>query len=298
MSWRVAFFVGAVIGIVVLVMRRYVPESPRWLMIHEQEREAETVVDDIEYKASQGHPDKLAPATKKIKLVARKVTPFSEIWDAMVRQHRQRSILGFALMVSQAFFYNAILFTYGLVLLRYYNVAAEKLGLFLVPLALGNFLGPLLIGRLFDTLGRKLMISVTYIGSGLLLAITAWLFHAGVLTAFTQALCWSAIFFVASSAASAAYLTVSEIFPLEIRAMAISVFYAFGTLVGGVGGPALYGYIVGTGSRSLLFWGYILGAAVMIAGGCVEVFLGVNAERKSLEDIATPLACKGLNFYI
>lgn len=291
-SWRVAFFIGAVIGIVVLVMRRYVPESPRWLMIHEHEREAEEVVNEIERKASDGHPETLPPATKTIKLVARKSTPFSEIWEAMARQHRTRSVLGFALMVSQAFFYNAVLFTYGLVLLRYYNVPAENLGLFLVPLALGNFLGPLLIGRLFDTLGRKLMISVTYIGSGILLAITAWLFHLGVLTAGTQALCWSAIFFVASSAASAAYLTVSEIFPLEIRAMAISVFYAFGTLAGGVAGPALYGYIVGTGSRQLLVWGYLLGAAVMVAGGLTEVFLGVNAERKSLEDIARPLACK------
>jgi MFS family permease len=185
-----------------------------------------------------------------------------------------------------------VLFTYGLVLLRYYNVAADKVGLFLVPLALGNFVGPHIIGRFFDTLGRKVMISATYIGSGVLLALTAWLFHLGVLTATTQALCWSAIFFVASSAASAAYLTVSEVFPLEIRAMAISVFYAFGTLAGGVIGPALYGYIVGTGSRTLLFWGYLLGAVVMIAGGLTEVFLGVNAERKSLEDIAMPLACR------
>ncbi|HEX4750426.1 MAG TPA: MFS transporter [Bryobacteraceae bacterium] len=291
-SWRVAFFVGAAIGVVVLVMRRYVPESPRWLMIHEREREADAVVTEIEQKASNGHPETLPSADKTIKLLARKTTPFREIWDAMVHQHRRRSILGFALMVSQAFFYNAVLFTYGLVLLRYYHVPAEKLGLFLVPLALGNFVGPLLIGRLFDTLGRRLMISVTYIGSGLLLALTAWLFRIGVLTAVTQALCWSGIFFVASSAASAAYLTVSEVFPLEIRAMAISVFYAFGTLAGGVAGPALYGYIVGTNSRPLLFWGYILGAAVMISGGFTEAFLGVNAERKSLEDIARPLACQ------
>ena len=291
-SWRLAFGIGAAIGLVVLVMRRYVPESPRWLMIHTEEGEAERVVRDIEYQASGGHPEQLARVDRTIKMVTRKSTPFSEIWNGMVRDNRRRSVLGFALMVSQAFFYNAVLFTYGLVLLRYYGVAAERLGLFLVPLALGNFLGPLTIGRLFDTVGRKTMISVTYIGSGVLLAITAWLFRIGVLTAFTQAICWSVIFFVASSAASAAYLTVSEVFPLEIRAIAISIFYAFGTLAGGVMGPALYGYIVGTGSRTLLFWGYVLGAVVMVVGGLFEVWLGVNAERKSLEDIARPLACR------
>jgi MFS family permease len=210
----------------------------------------------------------------------------------MAYEHRKRSVLGFTLMVSQAFFYNAVLFTYGLVLLRYYGVPAEKLGLFLVPLALGNWAGPLTIGRLFDTVGRKPMISITYTGSGILLALTAWLFKIGVLTAFTQAVCWSVIFFVASSAASAAYLTVSEVFPLEIRAVAISIFYACGTLVGGVAGPALYGYIVGTGSRTLLFWGYIAGAVVMMGGGLVEALLGVDAERKSLEDVARPLSCR------
>jgi len=185
-----------------------------------------------------------------------------------------------------------VLFTYGLVLLRYYGVSAEKLGLFLVPLALGNWLGPIIMGRLFDTVGRKPMIAATYIGSGILLAVTAWLFRIGVLTAFTQAVCWSVTFFVASSAASAAYLTVSEIFSLEIRAVAISIFYACGTLVGGVAGPALYGYIVGTGSRSLLFWGYIAGAVVIATGGLFELWLGINAERQSLEHVARPLACR------
>jgi MFS family permease len=291
LSWRLAFLIGAAIGIVVLILRRYVPESPRWLIIHGKQDEAEDVVRGIEDTVKKRSHAELGPAEHTIKLAARKRTPVSEIWEAMARRHARRSLLGFSLMVTQAFFYNAILFTYGLVLLRYYGVSAERLGLFLVPLALGNWMGPILMGRLFDTLGRKTMIAGTYIGSGILLAVTAWLFHLGVLTALTQAICWSVTFFVASSAASAAYLTVSEIFPLEIRAVAISIFYACGTLAGGVAGPALYGYIVGTGSRSLLFWGYIAGAAVIAAGGVMELWLGVKAEGQSLENIARPLAC-------
>ena len=193
-------------------------------------------------------------------------------------------------MVTQAFFYNAVMFTYGLVLLRYYNVKAEHVGLYLIPLTLGNFFGPLLMGRLFDTIGRRRMIAGTYILSGVLLAITAWLFREKLLTNFTQALSWSVIFFVASSAASSAYLTVSEIFPLEIRALAIALFYTCGTFAGGVAGPALFAYLVGTGSRELLFRGYLGGAAAMIVGGVVEALIGVDAERKSLESIASPLA--------
>ena len=291
-SWRLAFGIGAVIGIVVLFMRQYVPESPRWLIIHGREQEANRTVDQIESQISAQTKQELPSWEGSIKIVARESTPLLEIWDALVRKNARRSVLGFILMVTQAFFYNAVLFTYGLVLLRYYGVPAEKLGLFLVPLALGNFIGPLTIGRLFDTVGRKIMISGTYILSGVLLAATAWMFEAGILTALTQAICWSVIFFVASSASSAAYLTVSEVFPLEIRAVAISVFYAFGTLAGGVAGPGLYGYIVGTGSRQLLFYGYLAGAAVMIVGGAAEVWLGVNAEGKSLEDVARPLACQ------
>lgn len=291
-GWRVAFGIGASIGIVVLFLRKHVPESPRWLIIHGQQQAADRTVSQIEERIISETHRELPPAVGSLKIVAREVTPLHEIWEALVRSNAKRSVLGFALMVSQAFFYNAVLFTYGLVLLRYYGVPAEKLGLFLVPLALGNFVGPLTIGRLFDTIGRKKMISFTYICSGVLLAVTAWLFETGVLTALTQAICWSVIFFVASSAASAAYLTVSEVFPLEIRAVAISVFYAFGTLAGGVGGPALYGYLVGTGSRTMLFWGYIAGGLVMIGGGLAEVWLGVNAERKSLEDVARPLACQ------
>jgi len=291
LGWRFAFLLGAAIGLGILVMRRHVPESPRWLLIHRGEEEAGKVVADIESKVADD-PSTLPAPEGTLQLRKQEHTPWREIWHAMAYEHRQRSILSFSLMVTQAFFYNAITFTYGLVLLRYYHVPAEKLGLYLVPLALGNLCGPILMGKLFDTIGRKKMIAGTYIGSGLLLVVASWLFLQGMLTVATQTLAWSVVFFVASSAASSAYLTVSEVFPLEIRALAIAIFYACGTFAGGAFGPALYGYIVGTGSRTLLFWGYIAGAVVMIAGGLMEVWLGVDAERKSLESIAAPLASR------
>jgi MFS family permease len=287
-SWRFAFGIGAVIGVVVLAMRRHVPESPRWLLLHGRTREAERVVDAIE-RAVAGDPSALPPATETVRIPPTGHSSFKDVWRAITVRHRRRSVLAFTLMVTQAFFYNAVLFTYGLVLLRYYAVPAHRLGLYMVPLALGNFCGPLLLGRLFDTLGRKPMIAGTYILSGVLLAVTSALFRFGLLSAFTQALSWSAIFFVASSAASAAYLTVSEIFPLEIRAMAIALFYTCGTFVGGVAGPALFGYLVGTGSRELLCLGYLAGAAAMGIGGLAELFLGVAAEGRSLESITPPL---------
>lgn len=287
-SWRFAFGLGAVIGAGVLVMRRHVPESPRWLMVHGKKKEAEAIVGEIERHVDGGLA--LLPEAKEvIKITPHRKTTFAEIWRAMAFEHRSRSVLGFTLMVTQAFFYNAVLFTYGLVLMRYYGVAGEKLGLYLVPLALGNFFGPLVLGRFFDTVGRRIMIAGTYILSGVLFAITSWLFRAGALTLTTQAIAWSVVFFVASSAASSAYLTVSEIFPLEIRALAIALFYTCGTFAGGVAGPALFGYLVGTGSRELLFRGYLAGAAAMVIGGLAAAFLGVDAEGKSLESIAAPL---------
>jgi MFS family permease len=290
-AWRLAFGLGAAIGAGVLVLRRHVPESPRWLMVHGDPADAERIVAEVERKVA-GDAARPLPPAETIRLRCRKRVPLGEIWQAMAHQHRSRSLLGFTLMVTQAFFYNAVLFTYGLVLLRYYQVPAEHLGLYLLPLALGNFLGPLCLGRLFDTVGRRRMIAGTYILSGILLAVTSWLFRQGLLSSFTQALSWSAIFFVASSAASSAYLTVSEIFPLEIRALAIALFYTCGTFVGGVFGPALFGYLVGTGSRELLFRGYLAGAAAMILGGVVEAWIGVDAEGRSLESIASPLASR------
>src|SRR5207253_10631430 len=205
-------------------------------------------------------------------------TPWWEIWIAIVHQHRQRSFLGFVLMLTQAFFYNAIFFTYALVLVRFYGVPEQRIGGYLLPFALGNVLGPIVLGHLFDTVGRKRMIAATYGISGILLALTAWLFHAGLLTAQTQTVAWTIIFFVASAAASSAYLTVSEIFPLEIRAVAIAIFYAIGTLAGGVGAPVLFGWIIGTGSITALFMGYLLAAALMIFGALVEAWIGVPAE--------------------
>jgi MFS family permease len=290
LSWRFVFGIGAVLGLGVLSMRRYVPESPRWLLIHGEKGEAEQVVDDIEKQAAPGR--KLPVPENNIRLHVQDHTPWREIWDAMTKRYRDRSILGFSLMVSQAFFYNAVSFTYGLVLLRYYNVPAESIGYWLMPLAVGNFLGPLLIGRLFDTVGRKTMISITYAASGILLAIASWLFMKGWLSLYMQAISWSIIFFIASSAASSAYLTVSEVFPLEIRGLAIAVFYACGTLIGGVGAPALFGALTQTGSRVVLFWGYMAGAALMVGAAVIEWTHGVAAERQPLESVTAPLSSR------
>ncbi len=288
LGWRFAFGVGAVLGLIVIFFRRWIPESPRWLMIHGREEEAERIVDAIEDKI--GRDGLSSPAEPPTRIRTRTHTPWHEIWNAIVHQHRRRSVLGFVLMLTQAFFYNAIFFTYPLVLMRFYGVPAENAGVYLLPFALGNVLGPFMIGHLFDTLGRKPMIAATYILSGLLLALTGWLFHKGVLTAQTQTIAWMIIFFIASAAASSAYLTVSEIFPLEIRAFAIAVFYAVGTLAGGVGAPLLFGWMIGTGSKSALFGGYLVGAALMIMGGLTEIWLGVAAEGRSLESVAAPLS--------
>jgi MFS family permease len=195
-------------------------------------------------------------------------------------------------MIAQAFFYNAIFFTYAQVLEKFYGVPGDRVSWYLVAFALGNVLGPVAMGHLFDSIGRKRMIAGTYALSGLLLAVTGWLFWHGWLTAMTQTIAWTVIFFIASAAASSAYLTVSEIFPLELRALAIALFYAVGTLAGGVGAPALFGYLIGTGSRGELFAGYLIGATLMIGAGGVEAWIGVAAEGQSLESIAAPLSSK------
>jgi MFS family permease len=290
MGWRFAFGIGALLGLVILLVRHFIPESPRWLMTHGRHEEAERIVGEIEDTITQETGKPLpAPELRSLTIQVRDHTPWGEIWDAMFRQNFQRSMLGLTLMVAQAFFYNAIFFTYALLLIRFYHVPAGRVGWYLLPFSLGNLLGPIVLGHLFDSVGRKPMIALTYSISGILLAITGWLFMRGVLTATTQSIAWTVIFFIASCAASAAYLTVSEIFPLEIRGMAISLFYAIGTLVGGVGAPLLFGYLIGTGSRTAVFEGYAAGAALMVAAGIVEAFLGVKAEGQSLESISAPL---------
>jgi MFS family permease len=260
-------------------------------MIHGREREAEATVCAIEKTVE--HLEACPPSPNQFtRIQTRTHTPLSEIWDTVAHKHRRRSILALVLMSSQAFFYNAIFFTYALVLIEFYGVPEQSVGLYLFPFAIGNFLGPLTIGRLFDSIGRKPMITATYFASGALLLISGWFFREGLLTARTQALCWTVIFFIASAAASSAYLTVSEIFPLEIRGMAIAVFYACGTLVGGVAAPAFFGYLIQTKSRSNLFYGYLLGASLMIVAAAVEWLIGVKAERQSLESVTTPLSAR------
>ena len=298
LGWRCAFGIGATLGLIVIFFRRWIPESPRWLMIHGRNREAEEIVAEVERKIGRSNisavTDRRYSEIWPTRFRTRTHTPWQEIWAAIAHEHRRRSFLGFVLMSTQAFFYNAIFFTYALVLMRFYSVPEQSVGGYLLPFALGNVLGPLLLGHLFDTIGRKQMITLTYGLAGILLALTGWLFHAGMLTAQTQTLAWTIIFFIASAAASSAYLTVSEIFPLEIRAVAIAIFYAIGTLVGGVGAPILFGWIIGTGSSTALFVGYLVAAALMIFGAAIEAWIGVPAERRSLEHVAAPLSSKGL----
>src|SRR6059058_495490 len=291
LGWRCAFGIGAILGLVVIFFRQWIPESPRWLMIHGRNHEAEQVVAEVERLVggtSPGEGSEMLPT----RIRTRTHTPWHEIWNAIAHEHRQRSVLGFVLMLTQAFFYNAIFFTYALVLMKFYNVPEQSVGGYLLPFAIGNVLGPLFLGHLFDTVGRKKMIAATYGLSGILLAVAGWLFHAGVLTAQTQTVAWTIIFFVASAAASSAYLTVSEIFPLEIRAFAIAIFYAIGTLAGGVGAPILFGWIIATGSSDALFIGYLVAAVLMIFGAIVELWIGVVAERRPLEHVATPLSSR------
>jgi len=290
LGWRIAFGSGALLGLFILYLRRFLPESPRWLMIHGRDGEAHEVMLEIERRVTADGEVKLSPVEPRLSLGDPHRLTMGSVARTLLKHYPGRTTLGVVLMASQAFIYNAIFFTYALVLTKFYGVAADRVGLYILPFALGNFLGPLLLGHLFDTVGRKTMIAGTYALAGILLAVTGQLFEWGWLTATTQTVLWTVVFFFASAAASAAYLTVGECFPLEVRALTIALFYAFGTLLGGVGGPWLFGILFEGGERSHIVYGYFGGAALMIIAALVELRLGVQVERKSLEDVAPPLS--------
>lgn len=285
-GWRLAFLIGAALGLLIFLMRMWLPESPRWLMTHGRAEEAERIVAGIEARLGVAREGNL----QRVRLRVRRYTPIGEAMRALFATHRPRALVGLVLMAAQAFFYNAIFFTYALVLTDFYGIRADHIGWYLLPFAAGNVAGPILLGRLFDTVGRRKMIAFTYAMSGILLTLSGYLFMQGLLTAQTQTVAWMVIFFFASTAASSAYLTVSETFPLEIRALAIAVFYAFGTGIGGVAGPYIFGALIDTGSRISVFGGYLFASLLMLTASLVALRFTVPAERKPLEEVARPLA--------
>jgi MFS family permease len=285
-GWRLAFLIGASIGLIIVMMRLWIPESPRWLVTHGFAPAAEQIVRGIEARLGCSGTGERG----RVRLRTRRHTPLGDVARALFVTYRQRTLVGLSLMTAQAFFYNAIFFTYALVLSGFYDTPANQVGWYILPFAAGNVLGPLLLGRLFDTVGRKIMIASTYALSGVMLAVTAYLFSKNLLSAGELTIAWMIVFFFASAAASSAYLTVSEIFPLELRALAIAFFYAIGTGIGGIAGPLLFGALISTGSRTSVAIGYCIGSILMIGAAAVEALWGVAAERKPLEAVSRPLA--------
>jgi MFS family permease len=290
-GWRIGFFIGPVMGLVIIWLRQHIPESPRWMLTHGQAEEAERIVEETEAAVrAQGIRLEPVPEDKAILVRAKEEQSLSQLAKVFFKDYPTRTVLGITMMVTQSFLYNAIFFTYALVLQNFYGTTPSSTQYYFFPFVIGNLLGPLLLGPLFDTIGRRKMVFVTYGLAGVVLTVSAFLFKAGALTATTQTLFWCVAFFFASAGASAAYLTVSEIFPLEVRGQAISYFFAVAQVAGAIA-PAIYGLLIGNGTERLpLFYGYLLGAGIMIVGGIIALVYGVDAEQKSLEDIADPLS--------
>lgn len=291
-GWRLMFGTGVVFALLVLTVRRHVPESPRWMFIHGRDRQAEDLVDEVEERVRRETGTDLPAVAETIEVRQRRSTGFGEIAAVMIRTYPRRSTLGLALFIGQAFLYNAVTFNFAVILGTLFDVPSDRTGYFYAVMCLGSFLGPLVLGRYFDTIGRKPMIAGSYLGSGILLLLTALLLVHGDLTAVTLTACWTVVLFVASCGASSAYLTVSEIFPMETRAMAIAFFYAVGTAVGGIAGPLVFAELTGEGDAGRTALAFTIGAIMMMLGGIVELILGVRAEGRSLESIADPLSSR------
>ncbi|NGO77257.1 MFS transporter [Streptomyces sp. YC504] len=289
-GWRLTFALGVVLGLVILLVRRNVPESPRWMFIHGRSQEAEDLVSSIEDRVRAEKGTELPPPASEMTIRQRKSIGFLTVARTVFTAYPKRTVLGLSLFIGQAFLYNAITFGFGAILTKFFDVPTGSTGYYFAVIAAGNFLGPLLLGRLFDTIGRKVMITSTYVLSGLLLFGTAYLFDQGSLTATSLTACWSVVLFFASAGASSAYLTVSEIFPMETRAMAIAFFYAVGTAAGGISGPLLFAKLTESGVVADTVLAFQIGAGLMVAAGLVAAVFAVRAERRSLEDIAAPLS--------
>jgi MFS family permease len=289
-GWRLGFGIGGILGLSILLLRRFVPESPRWLVTHLRGAQAEQTVRAIEAEVEAATGRQLPPTQGTLEVHPRKAFGIELIFDSMLGKYKRRSFLALVLMIAQSFLYNSVFFTFGLILANFYHVPEQRIGFYVLPLAIGNFCGPLFLGSFFDTIGRRKMISGTFGISGVLLFITAYLFAAGLLSPVTQTCAWLMIFFFASAAASSAYLTASEIFPLETRALAIACFYAIGTAIGGSISPLLFGWLIQSGSALKLSVGYGLAASLLLIAAATEWKLGVDAEGKSLESIADPLS--------